>query len=487
MDRKDFSNLGEDIKEIVSEAVNNMDFNKLSQDIKKTTKDALEEAKAGLEAGKLKMQNRYGQARKVADLEKIYNAEGQNENLSQESQSEPKTEHRIQPGIERPWNNEAKQKGTWHGQARQEQSGSYPAPDYRYGGKNTFLQKRTAYLAKHPAGTISGTLMVVFGSMFSSGFGITAFVLFCIMVANGFSGVFQALFFGFFVAAVVSGVFAYRGNQRTLRVRRFRQYARILGDRTFCQLEELAIQIGRDKRFIVDDVRKMIAQGMFPQGHLDDQETCLMITDESYQQYRITMDEYRKREEQERRAVEAVAKESQYQENERIKREKKEKKKKEKETKDSIYDNEAIDRELLNAYKEGKGYLDEISKVNKEISETQISKKVSHMEVVIRRIFKQVQTHPEQLEEIRRFMEYYLPTTLKLVTTYSEFDAQPVQGENIKKAKHEIEETLDTINEAFEKLLDSLFEAAALDISTDISVMNAMLTQEGLKKDIFES
>lgn len=160
MDRKDFSNLGEDIKEIVSEAVNNMDFNKLSQDIKKTTKDALEEAKAGLEAGKLKMQNRYGQARKVADLEKIYNAEGQNENLSQESQSEPKTEHRIQPGIERPWNNEAKQKGTWHGQARQEQSGSYPAPDYRYGGKNTFLQKRTAYLAKHPAGTISGTLMV---------------------------------------------------------------------------------------------------------------------------------------------------------------------------------------------------------------------------------------------------------------------------------------------------------------------------------------
>ncbi len=447
----------------------------------------MEEAKAGLEAGKLKMQNRYGQARKVADLEKIYNAEGQNENLSQESQNEPKTEHRIQPGIERPWNNEVKQKGTWHGQARQEQSGSYPAPDYRYGGKNTFLQKRTAYLAKHPAGTISGTLMVVFGSMFSSGFGITAFVLFCIMVANGFSGVFQALFFGFFVAAVVSGVFAYRGNQRTLRVRRFRQYARILGDRTFCQLEELAVQIGRDKQFIVDDVRKMIAQGMFPQGHLDDQETCLMITDESYQQYRITMDEYRKREEQERRAVEAVAKESQYQENERIKREKKAKKKKERETKDSIYDNEAIDRELLNAYKEGKGYLDEISKVNKEISETQISKKVSHMEVVIRRIFKQVQTHPEQLEEIRRFMEYYLPTTLKLVTTYSEFDAQPVQGENIKKAKHEIEETLDTINEAFEKLLDSLFEAAALDISTDISVMNAMLTQEGLKKDIFES
>ena len=482
MDRKDFSNLGEDIKEIVSEAVNSMDFNKLSQDIKKTTKDALEEAKAGLEAGKLRMQNRYGQAQKiVSDREEL------EKQAREQQKNQSGMEQNIGQEIEgRPWKNEAKQRGTWHGQARQEQSGTYPAPDYHYGSKTTSLaQKRKDYLAKHPAGTISGTLMVVFGAMFSSSFGITAFVLFCIMIANGFSGVFQALFFGFFIATLVSGFFAYKGNQKSLRVRRFRQYVRILGDRTFCQLEELAIQIGRDKRFVIDDVRKMIAQGMFTQGHLDDQETCLMVTDESYQQYRITMDEYRKREEQEKKAVEAIAKESEYQEKERIKREKKAKKKKE--TVDSIYSNEEIDRELLNAYKEGKGYLDEISRVNKEISEPEITKKISHMEVVIRRIFKQVQTHPEQLEEIRRFMEYYLPTTLKLVTTYSEFDSQPVQGETIKNAKHEIEETLGTINEAFEKLLDSLFEAAALDISTDISVMNAMMAQEGLKKDAFES
>ena len=67
-------------------------------------------------------------------------------------------------------------------------------------------------------------------------------------------------------------------------------------------------------------------------------------------------------------------------------------------------------------------------------------------------------------------MDYYMPTTLKLVNAYKEFDAQPIQGENITTAKEEILKTLDTINYAFEKLLDSLFRDAAMDVSTDISV-----------------
>lgn len=466
MERKDFSNLGEDIKEIVTEAVNNMDFEKLNQDIKKTAKDALEQARAGLEAGKERMRNTG-----------TFSGQGVM-NGKKPAGSQPDKGDRNGVANRQAWQNESVQKKTEHGQA-----GKYSAPDYMYKSRHPKLQNRKNYLVRHPAGTVSGTLMVVFGAMFGSGFGITALVMFCIMVATGFSGVFQGLFLGFFLAALVSGFFAYRGNQKSLRVKRFHQYVRILGDRTFCQLEELASQIGRDRKFVIHDIRRMIAEGMFPQGHLDDQETCLMVTEESYQQYRAAQDEYKKRTEKEKKAVEAVAKAAEYQETERSKQEKKKKKAEQ----DSIYDNETLDRELLNAYKEGKGYLDQISKVNKGISEPEISAKISHMEVVIRRIFKQVQVHPEQLEEIRRFMEYYLPTTLKLVTAYSEFDAQPVQGENITKAKHEIEETLDTINDAFEKLLDSLFEAAALDISTDISVMNTMLAQEGLTKDSFET
>ena len=73
--------------------------------------------------------------------------------------------------------------------------------------------------------------------------------------------------------------------------------------------------------------------------------------------------------------------------------------------------------------------------------------------------------------------------SLKLVGAYRDFDAQPVQGENIISAKKEIEDTLDTINLAFENLLDGLFEDVAMDISTDISVLETMLAQEGLTEE----
>ena len=81
------------------------------------------------------------------------------------------------------------------------------------------------------------------------------------------------------------------------------------------------------------------------------------------------------------------------------------------------------------------------------------------------------------------FMNYYLPTTTKLIDAYRRMDQQEVQGENIRNAKHEIENSLDTINDAFEKLLDSFYKEEAMDVSSDISVMKMMMKQEGLAPD----
>lgn len=82
-------------------------------------------------------------------------------------------------------------------------------------------------------------------------------------------------------------------------------------------------------------------------------------------------------------------------------------------------------------------------------------------------------------------MDYYLPTTVKLLDAYKELDAQPIQGENIQKSKKEIEAALDTLSTAFEKLLDSVFKEMAWDVSTDISVLHTVLAQEGLVEDPF--
>ena len=83
-------------------------------------------------------------------------------------------------------------------------------------------------------------------------------------------------------------------------------------------------------------------------------------------------------------------------------------------------------------------------------------------------------------------MNYYLPTTRKLVDAYRDLDREPIAGESIVKTKKEIEDTLDTINQAFENLLNSFFEEKALDISSDISVLHTMLAQEGLTGKDFD-
>ena len=84
-------------------------------------------------------------------------------------------------------------------------------------------------------------------------------------------------------------------------------------------------------------------------------------------------------------------------------------------------------------------------------------------------------------------MSYYLPTTLKLVHVYCELEKQPVKGDNITNAKADIEKTMDTINVAFENLLDDMFEETAMDVSTDISVLKTMLAQEGLTESELDS
>ena len=106
-----------------------------------------------------------------------------------------------------------------------------------------------------------------------------------------------------------------------------------------------------------------------------------------------------------------------------------------------------------------------------------MSEKISRMELLTRRIFERVEQEPDTVSDIRRLMEYYLPTAVKLLEAYEELDSLPVQGENILSSKKEIEDTLDTLNFAFEQLLDSLFQDTAWDVSSDISVLKTMLAQ----------
>ena len=99
------------------------------------------------------------------------------------------------------------------------------------------------------------------------------------------------------------------------------------------------------------------------------------------------------------------------------------------------------------------------------------------------RIFAQVKKDPSSADELHKLMSYYLPTTKKLINAYVELDKEPEVGDNITKTKLEIDAAIDTINMAFENLLDSLFQDMAWDISSDISVMKTMMAQDGLTNE----
>ena len=128
-----------------------------------------------------------------------------------------------------------------------------------------------------------------------------------------------------------------------------------------------------------------------------------------------------------------------------------------------------------------------MKRLDDAIEDEKISRDIRRLETVCQGIFGQVKADPSKLPQIRRFMDYYLPTTLKILNAYDRMDAAGVSGENITGTKERVENIMGTIVSAFEKQLDALFGTDALDISTDISVLETMLSREGLAGEKMEA
>ena len=124
--------------------------------------------------------------------------------------------------------------------------------------------------------------------------------------------------------------------------------------------------------------------------------------------------------------------------------------------------------------------VSEMRRLNDSIKDEKISAQITHLESTTGKIIDAVVEKPAKLPQIRKFMNYYLPTTLKLLNAYDRMDATGVSGANIDGTKVKIEDMLDTVCVAFTRQLDALYGEEALDISADITVMEQMLAQEGL-------
>ena len=128
---------------------------------------------------------------------------------------------------------------------------------------------------------------------------------------------------------------------------------------------------------------------------------------------------------------------------------------------------------------------DKIRQLNDEIPDERMSAQIDLIERLTTQIFDCVKEHPEKLKQIRQFLNYYLPTTIKLMEQYVKLQNQSVKTENITEGMQKIEDLLDKVIVAFQRQLDALFESDVVDITADIRVMEQMMASEGLteKKD----
>lgn len=145
--------------------------------------------------------------------------------------------------------------------------------------------------------------------------------------------------------------------------------------------------------------------------------------------------------------------------------------------------NEELDKVLA----DGEKAIGELRRLDESIEDEKISRDIVELEKTAKAIFEQVKAQPEKLPKIRKLMDYYLPTTLKLLNAYDRMSVAGISGENIDTTKEKVENMMTTIVESFRKQYDALFGADALDISTEISVLETMMVREGFAGERMEA
>lgn len=506
MTKKDWYEAGDQIRNLVQDAIDKEDFSQLSSTISNVVNDTMSGLEKALKDSLGNGTRQTGSAvgsekdsseapRQTKDARYSDGKNTQDRMGAQMGTAGTARGDRTQTGSEDTYRSRRPYQ-TWTTQARQE-----AADRIRVNMEKTHrehAQKNTSLVPVKAPGRVSGTVMKWVGYSCGGMFGLSLAILGVVGAATGVTLTLPAGILG--VLCVGSVGLGIGGKRRLELAQRFRKYVSVLGNRTYCMVEELADSVGESSKFVRKDLKKMIRQGFFPQGYLDQKETCLITDKQTYQQYQDAQQSYEARQKAAQQSTDSGGRDGNEPHFE------------------TVFDSESragsentaagrskanqagaasghfsdsdirpdLDPKCAELIAQGRSYIRHIHECNDRIPDEAMSEKLTRLELVTTRIFTEAERNPEVVDDLKKMMSYYLPTTKKLLDAYCNLNDQPVGGQNIDTMKKEIEETLDTLNAAFEKLLDDLFEEQAWDISSDISVLNTMLAQEGLTENQFE-
>lgn len=221
--------------------------------------------------------------------------------------------------------------------------------------------------------------------------------------------------------------FVWAGLRKRKQARRWRNYMAMIGRQSSVSVSALASATGLSPAKVRDDLADMLDDGLFPQGYLDYGGDRLVLTSEGVAEPV-----------RQQPAPPPPSKE----------------------------DENAI--------------LAEIKAVNDAIDNEKMSAQIDRIGVITAKILDYQKTHPEKAAQLHSFLSYYLPTTLKILRAYGQLEDQEISGQNITAAMQRIERMMDKVVEGFEKQLDLLFQGDAMDITTDVEVLERMLAKDGL-------
>lgn len=351
------NNNGSDFMKVVQDAINSGDYQQLNEQVRKTVS---------------------------ASVQEVYNMGGKLQNGIMEGMRQ--AGNGLQEGLKEGMNSAQRE---WRESANtgwkktevtyRTNYGKDHTPAYQAGAwKRTQQGKQLpAIYAPNPPGKITGTILAITGYSLTGVFALSTIV----------TGIVTAIYPGvpsIIATATVGGITAaslgmgITGTVIRGRVKRFRQYVQQIGDRAYCNIKELADKTGKTETKVRKDLKLMIEKRMFLQGHLDQKETCLIVTDAMYQQYLET-----------EKQAKIVQMQQQQQKEQRSR----------------------MPEECRKILEEGQEYITYIHKCNDDLPGEEITRKLSRLETIITRIFQEVEKQPELASDLRRFMNYYLPTT----------------------------------------------------------------------------
>lgn len=423
-DNRDFSDLGKEIRDVVQDAIGSMEYGELNDRIEKTINVA------------------FGEVRKHIDNIQDGVLKGTRTASSRTSSNNDE------------WVGTFKEGTVYSAQNRRPRRSS---DKYRaVSAKDMTGQKEAASTAlsaipMNRKGNVDAIILMVLGGAFT-GIGSVALAI-CLLLWVIPPHIMNASSVA--AAALVTGLNGYmlsKGLSIKGRIKRAEKIRGFVGEKGYCSLADLADYMGITVKKMKRDLKGMIKAGVFPQGHLDKKGTCLMLTDKAWEQYSQLQKNYQ---------VQKIEEQASEAETE-----------------------EGSDEESVEAL--GCKYMERLRQLNDAIPGQAVSTKLERLDYLLKNIFTELKERPEKKDQMRKFMEYYLPETVRLVEAYEDFDQAGVQGENITAAKAEIEKTLDTINSAFEKLLDGLYRDAAFEASANAKVLKTILSQDGYGETEFE-